>query len=226
MMNVKRLGVWAAVLAVGGLSFAAYAEEPAKPAAGGKGMVGKPAPDFTGTDVEGKTHKLSDLKGKIVVLEWSSSKCPFVKHHVTEQKTMQNTFAKYQDKGVVWLAVNSNAAEVENPDAIKTFASENKIEYPIILDADGTIGKSFGAKTTPHMFVIDKNGVVAYEGAIDSDPTLKAPEATNYVDAAVQSLVDGSEVATKWQKSYGCPVKYGKGGAEMRGKTDKKPGGE
>ena len=227
-MTNKRFGFMAALLAVGALNVAAFGEEPAKgqpaPAAGAQGLVGKPAPDFTGIDVEGKEIKLSDHKGKIVVVEWFSSKCPFCKIHLKEKKTMQNTLAKFAGKDVAWIAVDSNVAEIAKPDEIKSFAKEVGVSYPIIIDADGRIGHSFGAKTTPHMFVIDKTGIIAYEGAIDSDPTGKEASATNYVEAALQSLVDGSEVATKYTKSYGCSVKYAPTGDKKEEKKDKAPG--
>lgn len=229
-MTSKRFSFLAALLAVATLNLSAFGGDPAKgqPAPGGaQGMVGKTAPDFTGIDLDGKPVKLADHKGKIVVIEWFSSKCPFCKIHVKDKKTMQNTLAKFAGKDVAWIAIDSNVAEIAKPDEIKSFAKECGISYPIVLDPDGKIGHSFGAKTTPHMFVIDKAGVIAYEGAIDSDPTGKEANATNYVETAVQSLVDGSEVATKFTKSYGCSVKYGTaagGMDEMKDKAKEKGG--
>lgn len=223
-MTLRRVRFLAALLAVGALNGAAFAQQgegaaekdqPA-PSLTAKGMVGKPAPDFTGKDVDGKEHSLADLKGKIVVVEWFSYQCPFAKAHTQEKKTMQNTFAKFKDKGVVWLAVDSNVAngEVGKPDEIKTYAKECGVTYPIILDPDGKIGHAFGAKTTPHMFVIDKTGVIAYEGAIDNNPRGKEASVTNYVEAALQSLVDGSQVAQASTKPYGCGVKYAEPGSD------------
>jgi peroxiredoxin len=228
-MTFRRIGFLAAIFGIGTWSTAALAgDEAAKKGgapAGAQGLVGKPAPDFTGTDVDGKTHKLSDLKGKIAVIEWYSAKCPFVQKHVKDKKTMQNTFAKFKDKGVIWLGVDSNVAEIAKPDDIKANIKECAITYPIILDPDGKIGHAFGAKTTPHMFVIDKNGIVAYEGAIDSDASGKEASPINYVEAALQSLVDGSQVATQWSKPYGCSVKYGTPGGETKEKEKEKDKG-
>lgn len=228
-MSIRRISVLAALLAVGALNVAAFAQTggdkpktdrltPTTP--GGQGMVGKPAPDFTGTDLDGKTHKSADLKGKIVVLEWFSSKCPVCAHHVKEKKTMQNTLAKFKGKDVIWLGIDSNVAngEVAKPDEIKAFVKESGVTYPVMLDPDGKIARAFSAKTTPHMFVIDKTGIIAYEGAIDSDPSMKEPNATNYVEAAVQALVDGSQVATKYSKPYGCSVKIAMPGGETKEK--------
>lgn len=198
---------------VGVLSVTAWAQAPkaeekaaAQPAAGL--AIGKPAPDFTLKGVDGKEYKLSDAKGKVVVLEWTNHECPFVKRHQAEKKTMQNTFAKFQGKPVMWMAIDSTATCAEKAGAIKEFATKNGTTYPILLDADGKVGKMFGAKTTPHMFVIDQKGNLAYMGAIDNDEKGDNAKATNYVEQAVDSLLAGSAVATAETKSYGCSVKY------------------
>lgn len=176
--------------------------------------VGKPAPEFTGTDSNGKTHKLSDFKGKIVVLEWTNPGCPFVVKHY-DSGNMQKLQEEATAKDVVWLSINSSAEGKEGnqtADAANAYILEKKShETARILDPTGEIGKLYDAKTTPHMFVIDKDGSLVYDGAIDSDDSFK-PEAiagaTNYVTAAISSLQDGKKVETSKTKPYGCSVKY------------------
>lgn len=176
--------------------------------------VGKPAPDFTGTDSNGKTHKLSDYKGKIVVLEWTNPGCPFVVKHY-DSGNMQKLQEEATGKDVVWLSVNSSAEGKEGnqtADAANAYITEKKShETARLLDPTGEIGKLYDAKTTPHMFVIDKDGSLVYDGAIDSDDSFK-PEAiegaTNYVREAVNSLEAGKKVETSKTKPYGCSVKY------------------
>lgn len=183
--------------------------QPQKPADTGKPTVeiGKPAPNFTLTDTEGKQHKLADLKGKIVVLEWTDHQCPIVGLH-NKSQTMQKCSAQWKGKPVVWLAIDSNSTCMEKKSDIVAWAKENKIECPILLDAEGTVGKSFGAKTTPHMFVIDKNGNLAYQGAIDDDPKVGGKSTKNYVTDAVNALLNDSTVAVTTTQSYGCSIKY------------------
>lgn len=176
--------------------------------------IGKPAPAFTGTDSNGKTHTLSDYKGKIVVLEWTNPLCPFVVKHY-DSGNMQKLQAEYTGKDVVWLSVNSSAANKEgnqSADAANKYMTEKKSkETARLLDPSGEIGKAYDAKTTPHMFVIDKEGNVAYEGAIDDNDSFK-PEtiagAKNYVKAALDSVLEGKPVETAQTKPYGCSVKY------------------
>jgi peroxiredoxin len=170
--------------------------------------LGKPAPDFTLKDVNGETHKLASYKGKIVVLEWINHECPVV-NRCHDRKVMTETIAKFEGKPVVWLAVDSSHFAEKKASNSREWAKKRGIEYPILLDAKGAVGHQYAAKTTPHMFVIDKNGVLAYAGAIDDDPYGKKPEARNYVADAVTSLLNGSAVATAKTKSYGCSVKYG-----------------
>ena len=172
--------------------------------------MGKPAPDFTLKDLEGKEHKLSDFKGKIVVLEWTNHQCPFVQRHQAKEKTMQKAWAMFKDKPVVWLAVNSSHFSADKVGEIKTWAKDNKIDYPILLDPKGEVGHTYGAKTTPHMFVIDKNGVLAYAGAIDDDAGGSKKTRQNYVEQAVTASLNGSTVAVTKTKPYGCSVKYKK----------------
>ena len=177
-------------------------------------VVGKPAPDFTGTDTNGKTHKLSDFKGKTVVLEWTNPECPYVVKHYGSGN-MQKLQAEATKDGVIWLSVASSADGKEGNmtgDEANAYMTEQKSAPTArILDASGTIGHLYGAKTTPHMFVIDKAGTLVYAGAIDdndnfSPDTIKG--AKNYVAAALQNLKDGKAVETSSTKPYGCGVKY------------------
>lgn len=176
--------------------------------------VGKPAPDFTATDINGKEFKLSDQKGKIVVLEWTNHECPFVvKHYST--KNMQNTQKTATDKGVVWVSIVSSAPSKQGhmsaEDAVKLVTEQGANATTRIMDETGTIGKSYGAVTTPHMFVINAEGNLAYAGAIDDnaspDPAT-VEGAKNLVLAAIDDLSNGRAVETSVTAPYGCGVKY------------------
>jgi peroxiredoxin len=175
--------------------------------AGEKAEIGKPAPEFTLTGVDGKEVKLADLKGKVVVLEWINHECPVV-NRCYKAGTMKSTIAKFKDKPVVWLAIDSSHFAEEKAETIKKWIGEQGIEHAYLLDAPGKVGKAFDAKTTPHMFVIDQKGILAYTGAIDNDPYGNEPNKINYVEQAIQALLDGSTVATATTKSYGCTVKF------------------
>ncbi len=168
-------------------------------------MVGKPAPDFKATDQAGKAHTLAQYKGKIVVLEWTNPGCPFVRRHY-KAETMEKLSAKLAKDDVVWLAVNST--ESNTAADTKQWMKDEGFAYPTLQDNDGTIGHAYGAKTTPHMFVIDKAGVLRYAGAIDSDPRGKAAAPVNHVDAAVSALLAGKDPPVASTEPYGCSVKY------------------
>ncbi|MFN7973489.1 MAG: redoxin domain-containing protein [Acidobacteriota bacterium] len=172
--------------------------------------VGTAAPDFTLNDADGKATTLSAFKGKVVVLEWVNPNCPFVRRH-TKEKTMSTVRGKHPD--VVWLSINSTAAgtpEAMAPVDCKKWAADNGIAYPMLFDGDGRVGKAYGAKTTPHMFVIGTDGTLLYTGAIDDDPPggKAASERENYVDDALTAIAKGEKVAMPATKSYGCSVKY------------------
>ncbi|MEZ4458505.1 MAG: thioredoxin family protein [bacterium] len=169
-------------------------------------QVGQPAPDFELKDETGKTHKLSDYKGKIVVLEWTNPDCPYVVRHY-EKDTMQTTFKALGEDKIVWLAVDSSNF-VKPEDSAKWKTAEG-FTYPVLQDASGAVGKIYQAKTTPHMFVVDAEGTLRYEGAIDNDPKGKEEKPENYVEKAVTSLLEGKELETSQTKPYGCSVKYG-----------------
>jgi peroxiredoxin len=177
-------------------------------------VPGKPAPAFTAKDIEGKTHKLADYKGKIVVLEEYNLDCPFCANHF-KTGAMQELQGYAASKGVVWLVVNSVNAKnpgYRNPAAAKKEFTAQKMKAAAwIDDSSGAIGKAYGLKTTPHMVVIDKTGVVAYNGAIDDRPSDEGDprKARNYVREAIDSLVAGEKVKVASTKPYGCGVKYG-----------------
>lgn len=180
----------------------------AAPSATAQATVGKPAPDFTGKDINGKDVKLSSFKGKVVVLEWTNHDCPVVNNCYSKSKTVPNTMAKFKGQDVVWISINSSHYAQDKLADIKKWITDNKVESTYVIDAPGTIGKMFGAKTTPHMFVIDKNGTLAYAGAIDNNPDGSKKDVRNYVEEAVTALMKGSSVATPTTDPYGCTVKY------------------
>ena len=176
--------------------------------------AGKPAPDFSATDIDGKTVKLSGLKGKIVVLEWNNPDCPFVKKHYGSGN-MQQLQSYARDKKVMWLAVNSSGPGQQGnltPEQAKAMIAEKKMSVDhYLLDPEGALGRLYEAKTTPHMFVIDAKGNIAYMGAIDDKPSTNADDielAHNYVRAALDSLMAGAPVTLASTQSYGCSVKY------------------
>ncbi len=188
---------------------------PAKPAAEKpkeekKAKVGEAAPKFTLVTTEGKEVKLEDFKGKIVVLEWFNPECPFVKKHHELNNTMVETANKYKDKDVVWLAINSSAPgkQGHGKDYNEQARKDWKLPYPVALDESGEVGHAYGAKTTPHMFVINKEGVLVYAGAIDDDNDPKQVGKTNYVVEAVNATLKGETVKDSETKPYGCGVKY------------------
>ena len=164
--------------------------------------VGKPAPDFTLMDQNGQKHTLSQYKGKVVVLEWTNPTCPFVVRHY-KQKTMTNLAKKHGD--VVWLTLNSSyfANDKENGKWAKIEGVKT-----VLNDPSGKVGKAYGARTTPHMYVVDQKGNLAYKGAIDDDPYGDKKAPMNYIDQAVSSLKAGKTVAMSDTKPYGCSVKY------------------
>lgn len=175
---------------------------------------GSPAPEFKATTSDGKEVRLSDYKGKVVVLEWLNHGCPFVKKHYGAGN-MQALQADYTKKGVVWLSVISSAKGKEGNVSAQQAEADRKTHdskaTSVLLDETGEVGKLFGAQTTPHMFVIDTKGKLAYQGAIDDKPsadvaTIKG--AKSYVRDAVDAVLDGKAVAKAQTKSYGCSVKY------------------
>lgn len=176
--------------------------------------VGKPAPDFTLTDLDGKVHKLSDHKGKIVVLEWFNPGCPFVVNSHTKG-SLVDTAARKTSEGVVWLAVNSGAPgkQGHGVEVNRSAARSWSIPNPILLDEGGAVGKAYGATNTPHMFVVGADGTLVYKGAIDNSPdgergSPRGGTLVEYVSAAIEDLRAGRPVRTAETKAYGCSVKY------------------
>ncbi|HUS71863.1 MAG TPA: redoxin domain-containing protein [Sedimentisphaerales bacterium] len=186
-------------------------ERPKQPEAGRERVdrpeAGRPAPPFELNSFDGKTVRLSDYRGKTVVLEWFNFECPFVKHHYGLPKTMIKLANKYKTKNVVWLAINSTSHTTEQANI--DFAKENKLAYPILDDRSGKVGHAYGAQTTPHMYIINPRGRIVYEGAMDNAPMGKAKDTViNYVDEALAGLTTGKEISTAKTKPYGCSVKY------------------
>ena len=184
------------------ITLPAYGDDDSK-----RASVGQPAPQFSLKGVDGKEYKLADLKGKVVVLEWSNHKCPVCNRHV-RAKTAENVMKKFEGKPVVWLGIDSSKMCDQNAEKIKNWAAKAEIGYPILLDAPGIVGRKYGAKTTPHMFVIDQKGILVYMGAMDDDPTGTSEVKRNYVEEAIRALLAGSSVPTTRTKPYGCSVKY------------------
>ncbi|MGZ5538653.1 MAG: thioredoxin family protein [Chthoniobacterales bacterium] len=176
--------------------------------------VGAAAPDFSLTDANGQKHSLDQNKGKWVVLEWFNPECPFVKKHYGSGN-MQKLQKEYTGKGVVWMSIDSSAPGKEgnlSPEAAAKKVSEWKISSTaFLLDPEGKAGQAYGAKNTPHMFVINPEGKIVYEGAIDSKATpnpADIPTSTNYVKAALDEAMAGKSVSNPNTKPYGCSVKY------------------
>jgi len=169
--------------------------------------VGQPAPSFSLKDEAGASHSLDQYRGKIVVLEWTNPECPFVQRHYAA-RTMQKTLEGFAGKKVVWLAVDSTSHNT--PERSKSWKSQQGFPYPILQDSSGTAGHAYGAKTTPHMFVIDEKGILRYAGGIDDDPRGRSATPTNYVEKAVNALAVGQPVSPSTSDPYGCSVKYGK----------------
>jgi peroxiredoxin len=172
--------------------------------------VGDTAPAFQLKDLNGKTHSLADLKGKVVVLEWVNPNCPFSDRHARE-KTMTELSKKYGS--VTWLGINSTNSEHRDylqPAAHLAWARENGVSYPILYDPTGATGHAYDAKTTPHMFVIDESGKIVYNGAIDDDPSGRKPkpERVNYVNGALSAEQGHKAIDPASTKPYGCSIKY------------------
>jgi len=180
----------------------------------GPAAVGQPAPDFTLTDINGKSVNLKHFRKKYVVLEWINDGCPFVKKHYNSGN-MQSLQEEFTKKGVVWIQVSSSASGMQGnhtseewKDILKKW---NAHPTDLVLDPDGKVGHMYGAKTTPDMYVIGKDGTLLYAGAIDDKPDTDKESiktAKNYVREALEEVMAGKSVATTTTKPYGCSVKY------------------
>lgn len=180
----------------------------------GKAVIGKPAPNFTLLDIDGKEVSLSQFRGSTVVLEWFNPDCPFVK--ASHGPGSLNGLAKKNSKDTVWLAINSGgkgkqgAGTETNRKGLASFA----MTHPLLIDESGSVGKLYGAERTPHMYVVDPKGVLVYKGAIDNSPDGegKSPAGgtlVNYIDGALTAIREGKPVTPAETKAYGCGVKYG-----------------
>ncbi|HXM95728.1 MAG TPA: thioredoxin family protein [Candidatus Dormibacteraeota bacterium] len=176
--------------------------------------VGELAPDFTATDTNGKVHKLSEYRGKFVVLEWTNRGCPYTQKHYNSGN-MQRLQREWTGKGVIWLTVISSApgeqgyvtASQENA----YLKESNAAPTAVLLDTTGAVGHLYDAKTTPHMYIIDSQGTLIYNGAIDDRPTTDLGDvngAKNYVSASLQEATSGKPVSNATTRPYGCSVKY------------------
>ena len=177
-------------------------------------VTGSDAPDFTLTDSNGNAHSLADFKGKHVVMEWTNDQCPFVVKHYKSQN-MQGLQKKFTDMGVVWLSVCSSAPGKQGNKSPakwnKQLAKDGSNPSALLIDADGRVGRAYGAKTTPHIFVINSEGKVVYQGAIDNIRSTNpddAAKADNYVHAALNASLNGELIAVGTTKPYGCGIKY------------------
>jgi peroxiredoxin len=203
-MKLGRLATIATIATLAAVSSAAFALKP-----------GETAPDFKGTDSNGKTQSVSQYKGKYVVLEWTNQGCPYTKKHYVSGN-MEALQREWTAKGVVWLSVVSSApgqlGYVTAPQENEYMRRMKAAPTAVILDPTGVIGRLYDAKTTPGMYVIDPQGKLIYEGAIDDKPTVEIADiktANNYVSAALEESMAGKPVATQVTRSYGCDVKYG-----------------
>src|SRR5271169_6857217 len=176
--------------------------------------VGEPAPDFTATDTNGKVHKLSEYQGKSVVLEWSNRGCPYTQKHYNSGN-MQRLQREWTGRGVIWLTVISSApgkqGYVTASEENAYLKQANSAPTAVLLDPSGALGHLYDAKTSPHMFIINAQGILIYNGAIDDHPTTDAadiPSAKNYVSLALEEATSGKAVSNPTTRPYGCSVKY------------------
>ncbi|MGE0099510.1 MAG: thioredoxin family protein [Hydrogenophaga sp.] len=182
------------------------------------GGVGQAAPDFTLTDTAGKSVRLSDFKGKTVVLEWNNPGCPFVRKHY--QGNMQALQKEATGQGVVWLAINStrdDSADYLTPPQLGRWMAEQKASpTATLMDEDGQVGAAYSARVTPHMYIVNARGTLVYAGGIDSIPSARVDDiqkATNYVRQALTELRTGKPVSVATSQAYGCSIKYKNGAA-------------
>ena len=180
-------------------------------------IVGQPAPDFSAADTAGKAHKLSDFKGKLVVLEWTNPGCPFVVKHYSGNAdgNMQRLQKEFTGKGVVWLAINSTEPQSGDyflPAKLGGWMKEKSgAPTATLMDDAGTIGQRYGAKTTPHMYIINAQGLLVYAGGIDSVPSTRVDDiktATNYIRQGLSEALAGKAITMASSRPYGCSVKY------------------
>ena len=214
MKALSTVRLAAALASVPVLSFAVMACSPSAASLLADLPIGKPAPEFRATDPNGRDVALSDFRGKTVVLEWNNPECPFTKKHY-ESGNMQRSQAVATAGGIVWLTINSSAqgkqGHLTPAEARALIAADQSRRTFYLLDPEGMVGKSWGAKTTPHLFVVDPSGTLVYRGAIDDRPTASKDDisgARNHVLAALAELKQGKPVSVPTTSPYGCGVKY------------------
>jgi len=185
-----------------------------QPAFPDEGGIGEPAPDFTLTDSNGSSHTLSSYSGKIIVLEWINHGCPFVKKHYNSGN-MQNLQKTYTSKDVIWFSICSSAPGKQGymtPEEANMIMQQKEASpTAVLLDPEGTVGKLYGSLTTPHMFIINSEGTLVYNGAIDDIRSTNVddiPKAQNYVQSALDELMAGKDITIETSQPYGCSVKY------------------
>jgi peroxiredoxin len=201
-------------LIVGAAAFAAIGVVAPRRSAASVATVSAPAPTFSLTSSTGPTVSLADQRGKIVVLEWTNHECPYVRKHY-ETSNMQSLQKEATGQGVVWLSVISSApgtqGHVSAGQANELTKTRKASPTAVLFDPTGTVGKGYGATNTPHMYVITKDGVLAYAGAIDDKPTSRRSDvetAQNYVRPALAAVMTGQPVKTPLTRAYGCTIKY------------------
>lgn len=213
---MKRLLTVASLLALLVAGGCGFDDEEAyvRPASYVAPAVGKAAPEFTAVDTYGKTHALSQYRGKWVVLEWLNHGCPYVRKHY-DNKVMQAVQKKYTDKGVVWLSIVSSApgkqGHYSNEKANELTKDTGAAPSAVLIDEKGTVGRMYDARTTPHMFVVNPEGTLLYMGGIDDKPSTRASDfkdARPHVDLALQEAMAGKPVSVPTSQPYGCSVKY------------------
>ncbi|WP_430913248.1 redoxin domain-containing protein [Methylobacterium sp. sgz302541] len=176
--------------------------------------IGKPAPAFEAMDADGRSVRLSDFKGRTVVLEWTNHDCPFVRKHY-ESGAMQALQKRWTERGVVWLSVISSApgeqGAVDGAGAKRLTVERAAAPSDVLLDPKGVLGRAYDARTTPHMYIVTGDGTLAYQGGIDDKPSTELADigtARNYVEEALSALAAGKPVAATTTRPYGCTVKY------------------
>ncbi|MCB9734155.1 MAG: redoxin domain-containing protein [Deltaproteobacteria bacterium] len=181
-------------------------------AAGATAAIGKPAPDFTLTDTEGHSFHLGDERGKLVVLEWFNPGCPFVKYAYSDDGPLSAMAKKDLGADVVWVRINSGAPgkQGNGVDVNREAQQAWGLKAPVLLDEAGTVGRAYDAKTTPHLYIVGKDGTLLYMGGIDNAPLgdARGEEKVNYVEMALADIAAGKPVAVPETKAYGCSVKY------------------
>jgi peroxiredoxin len=212
LLNIKgdhMKGLLLAVAALGLVLAAAFHQ------AAAKAKIDEAAPGFSLPGVDGKTYELTGFKGKYVVLEWVNYDCPFVRKHY-RSGNMQSLQKEYTQKGVVWLSICSSApgeqGHFDNDEIKSRMAEQKAVPTAYLIDSEGSVGKTYEAKTTPHMYIINPEGVLIYAGGIDDIPSSKIDDiksATNYVQTVLDASLAGKQITVKSSRPYGCSVKYG-----------------